>query len=197
LFDETLSSTGDAAYHCALIQAISRDIASTSKAIETDWQSAYAAELTHPDTQGPYRTQEEVLRAFFKTLTTGLQFTSDMRLERPMGTFERPRPTRAESWRAGRSKRNVGLSLTALRDLATRLSANDPAVADRIDESFETALTQLARLDDPVFAGVSDPAGRLKVEALPQSVDEIRAIIGTDLGPTLGVTAGFNALDGD
>ncbi|WP_324752049.1 imelysin family protein [Roseovarius sp. Pro17] len=197
LYDGALSGLGDADYRCTLVQTVTADIAAISAAIRDDWQSDYAARLLAAVSGGTYRSDEEVLRELFKALTTGLQFTSDTRLGRPLGTFDRPRPTRAESWRSGRSAHNVDLSLTALRDLAIRLSSDDAPLAQRIDDSFDRALTRLAVLDDPIFAGVADPQSRLMVEVIQQEVDAIRFIVRDELGPTLGVSAGFNALDGD
>ncbi len=197
LYNEATRSDADPSYFCALVQTVAADIAANSSAILTDWQNDYAARLLAPATDDSYRSTGEVLQELFKALTTGLQFTSDTRLGRPLGTFERPRPKRAESWRSGRSARHVMLSLTALEDLALRLSANDPDVRIRIGERFEDTLAKLDALDDPAFSGVADPQSRLKIEAVQQSVDAIRATVRDELGPTLGVAAGFNALDGD
>jgi predicted lipoprotein len=197
VFDEALGNIGSANDRCTLIRTVASDIAKTSAAILEDWQTDYAARLQRPDANGTYRSEEEVLQELFKALTTGLQFTSDTRLGRPLGTFERPRPTRAEVWRSGRSARHVDLSLAALDDLAQHLSSDDPDVSKRIGTSFERAATLLSKLNDPIFAGVSDPQTRIKLEALQQSIDTIRALVRDELGPTLGVAAGFNALDGD
>lgn len=197
IYDAGITETGTPDDRCTLIQTVTADIATTSAAIFEDWQTDYARRLLSPDADGTYRSQEEVLQELFKALTTGLEFTSDTRLGRPLGTFERPRPTRAESWRSGRSARHVALSLTALRDLATQLARNDAEIAERIDASFERSLTLLTELDDPIFAGVATPQTRLKVEVLQQSIDATRDIVRGELGPTLGVAAGFNSLDGD
>jgi len=197
LFDDSISSGGQPDYLCALVQTVAADIAKNSAAIAQDWRSDYAAALLEPTAQGAYRSDEEVLQELFKSLTTGLQFTSETRLGRPLGTYDRPRPTHAEAWRAGRSARNVALSLEALRDLARHLSANDAGLSTRIDDRFNKALIELNDLDDPIFAGVGNPQSRLKIEVLQQSVDAIRALVTQELGPTLGVAAGFNSLDGD
>lgn len=197
LYDDALSEIGDAGYHCTLVQTVAADIAGTSAAILRDWQTDYATRLLNPTSGGTYRSEEDVLQELFKALTTGLQFTSETRLGRPLGTFDRPRATRAESWRSGRSARHVNLSLYALDDLAQHLASDDAELANRIDESFNQSLTLLSNLDDPVFAGVTEPQKRLKVEVLQQSVDTIRALVRDELGPTLGVAAGFNSLDGD
>ncbi len=198
LFDPALIQAGDTGYYCTLIQTVTADIAATSAAINTDWQSGYAAQLLTPATGGAtYRSEDEVLQVLFKALTTGLEFTADTRLGRPLGTFDRPRPARAESWRSGRSAHNVALSLAALADLARHLASDDPALTADFDKAFAKVQGQLAALDDPVFARVTDPQARLKLEVAQQSVDAIRAIASQRLGPKLGVAAGFNSLDGD
>lgn len=89
------------------------------------------------------------------------------------------------------------LSLHALQDLAARLSEGDPQLATTLDASFDRAILQLSDLSDPTFASVSQPQTRLKVEILQNSIHAIRSLVRNDLGPTLGVAAGFNALDGD
>ena len=197
LYDEALANMGEAGAHCSLIQTVTSDIATTSAAILAGWKADYAVQLGNPGPNGRYRSEAEVLQELFKALTTGLQFTSETRLGRPLGTFERPRAKRAESWRSARSSRHVELSLAALNDMALRLSSHAPELSARIEASFQRAVTQLSELDDPALAGVADPQTRLKVEILQQSIDSIRTLVRGELGPTLGVAAGFNALDGD
>jgi predicted lipoprotein len=197
MYDETLSNMGDEDDRCTLVQTVTTDIATTSAAILEGWQTDYAARLKSPDTSSTYRSDEEVLQELFKALVTGLQFTSETRLGRPLGTFERPRPTRAEAWRSGRSARHVELSLAVLNDLAFRLSSDNAELSERIETSFEVAATLLSELDDPIFADVGDPQTRFKVEVIQQSIYNIQAVVRDELGPTLGVAAGFNSLDGD
>ena len=197
MYDETLSNMGDEDDRCTLVQTVTTDIATTSAAILEGWQTDYAARLKSPDTSSTYRSDEEVLQELFKALVTGLQFTSETRLGRPLGTVERPRSTRAEAWRSGRSARHVELSLAVLNDLAFRLSSDNAELSERIETSFEVAATLLSELDDPIFAGVGDPQTRFKVEVIQQSIHNIQAVVRDELGPTLGVAAGFNSLDGD
>lgn len=195
LFDPKISALGNATYRCALVRVITADIDANADAILAGWTNEYADELRNLG--GVYRTEDEALQELFKALTTGLQFTSDTRLGRPMGSLERPRPKRAEAWRSGRSKHNVTMSLTSLRELALLLARSAPELAERFATGFDKSLNKADQLDDPVFAGVATVRGRFRVEALQQSIDDIRALTASDLGPTLGVAAGFNALDGD
>ncbi len=197
LFDDTLKQAGDPQYHCNLIQTMSTDIALTSHNIFEEWQSEFAITLREPLPAGVYRSNDEVLQELFKALATGLQFTADTRLGRPLGTFDRPRPTRSEARRSERSARHVMLSLTALRDLSEILARGDTKLMTSLDASFQRALSQLSELDDPTFASVSNPQARFKVEVIQNSIEAIRTIVRDELGPKLGVAAGFNALDGD
>ena len=124
------------AYSCALIRMVTDDIADLSGDIRADWDQTYATLMRDAGSNDTYRSQEEVARLFFTALSTALEFTSDVRLGRPLGSYDRPRPKRAEARRSDRSLRHVILSLQATRDLATRLSPDDA----KLDALFAQAL---------------------------------------------------------
>lgn len=197
LYDDRISALGDANYRCALIQAIAVDIAETSLAMDRDWKDHYAAMMRTPREDGVYRTKAEVLQEFYKALDTGLQINADLRLGRPLGTFDKPRPKRAEAHRSARSLRHVQVSLNGLRELAGLLAVGDEDLSQSLSAGFESALNKVAGLDDPDFSGVVTPSGRFRIEALQQAVQDIRTEVTQSLGPALGVSAGFNSLDGD
>ncbi|NVO54255.1 imelysin family protein [Rhodobacteraceae bacterium B1Z28] len=196
LYDPAFAEQGSSEYRCALIQAIAADIDANATAMSADWR-VYAPKLTQPGENSPYRSQNEAMQELFKALSTGLEFTADTRLGRPLGTFDRPRPNRAEARRSDRSLRHVELSLIALRDLAARLSFDHPDIAADLDAGFARAIERAQSIDDPALAGVADPQSRFRIEALQQSISDIRTIASTELGQTLGISAGFNSLDGD
>ena len=139
-----------------------------------------------------FLSEAEACAALFTALATGLEFTADGRLGRPLGTFDRPRPNRAEARRSGRSARTALLSLRALRDLAATL-----AEAPRTLEALDCAAASAEALDDPTLAGVAEPSGRFAVEALQTEVAQARRAAAEEIGAALGVASGFNALDGD
>tara|TARA_B110000003_G_scaffold275273_1_gene317428 strand:+ start:1642 stop:2658 length:1017 start_codon:yes stop_codon:yes gene_type:complete len=197
IYDPVLSVEGEEHYRCDLIKIIAKDIQLLADSIYTDWKNEYAVSMLMPTLKGRYRSEEEAIQELFKALSTGLQFTSDTRLGRPLGTFDRPRPRRAEAWRSGRSSHHIAISLSALRDIAIKLAPTGSPLEHRLGLAFERALLQLANLDDPIFASVAETQTRIKVEIVQQSVDAIRKIVRDELGPELGVIAGFNAMDGD
>ncbi|MBP1807272.1 imelysin family protein [Rubellimicrobium aerolatum] len=195
LYDEEFAGLGAEGYRCDLIRAQARDIALIAGAMQEEWTGGYADLMLRPGGDR-YRSEADVIQEFYDALGAGLEFTADSRLARPMGEFDDPKPARAEARRSGRSLRHVRISLASLHDLAERLMP-EGVVHDHLGAAFDRAETLAARLDDPVFAGVSDPTGRFRVEALKGAVDRISAVGNEELGAALGVAAGFNASDGD
>lgn len=191
LYDPQFTDGPTVEYRCALLRAISEDIFRRSVEIRSSWRDAYGDLIRTPNND-IYRTDAEAAQQLFTALVTGLEFTETQRLARPLGTFERPRPNRAEARRSGRSLRHVVLSLEATRDLAFLISAD----AD-LDADFAEAIERAISLDDPVFASVADPAQRFKIEVLQQNVTTLRRYLLEQIGPRFGITAGFNSLDGD
>lgn len=192
LYDAQFTTAGDADYRCTLVQIMAADIADIAAGILAGWEDGYA-DLMRQTGNETYRTPDEAAKQLFTALSSGLEFTADTRLGRPLGGFDKPRPNRAEARRSGRSLRHVVVSLEALRDLAARLSDSDAA----LDAAFGRALRRAAQLDDPALAGVATPQGRLRIETLHQRIAEIRDSVDQGLGPRLGIAAGFNSMDGD
>lgn len=182
-------------FRCALAQSVAADLATSATLAEAGWRDGFAQTLLTAGQPGNtrYLTPAEARQALFTALMAGMEFTADSRLGRPLGSFDRPRPERAEAVPSGRSLRNVTLSLAALRALAVALVPDSPAT----QAAFDRSLALAAGLDDPVFPGVSDPAQRLRIEILQQAVTAIRVSAVTEIGGALGVGAGFNAADGD
>jgi predicted lipoprotein len=185
-------------YACDLVRAMSVELAATSAGLARDWQ-AYETVLTTAGEDGntTYHTMDEARQALFTQLLVGLEFNEATRLGRVLGSFDAPHPERAEALLSHRAERNLALSLTALRGLAVDLAANDDVEIPVTLAAFDRADTLLAKLDDPDFATVATPSGRLKVEILQQAVIAARDAAEAEIGLALGVSSGFNSADGD
>lgn len=186
------------AYACELRRALAADLATMAAEMEAAWVGPYGDLLRNPGAEGnaTFLTEAEVRQALFTQLLTGLELDADNRLGRPLGTFDKPRPERAEAIASGRSLRNVAVSLAALRRLAESL-AQGLGEIPATEAAFARAEKLAAELNDPVFAGVATPGSRLKVEILQQAIQATRDAAETELGGLLGVSAGFNSADGD
>jgi len=195
LYDEALREVGEEDYRCSLIQTVAADIAESANAIADDWEVDFSETLLSPS--GLFKNDQEVIQELFKALTLGFQFSSESRIGRPLADLDRPRPRRAESWRSGRSSRNIEVSMATMADLAERLSADSPDLQPRFADSFERAQTALTNLDDPIFRDIGDPVAWFKLKDVQTNLNQAWRLAEEELGPTLGVVAGFNALDGD
>ncbi|MGV8989320.1 MAG: imelysin family protein [Cypionkella sp.] len=180
---------------CPLIRATAGDLARVANLINTAWVSDYAETVltAGEPANTTYLTRPEVRQALFTQIIAALEFLQDQRLGRPLGTFDKPHPERAESVASGRSLTNVRLSLRSLRAMVETLTPDVPQTF----AAFDRAIALADKLDDPTFAGVTTPQGRLRVEILQQSVVALRNTALGELGPELDVGIGFNAADGD
>ena len=180
---------------CTLIRATALDLAAVAAQIEQGWTGGYAQTLltAGEPANTVFLTRSEVRQVLFTQIIAGLEFAKDQRLARPMGSFDKPHPERAEAVASGRSLRNLVLSLQAMQAMVATLS---PDVPDTM-AGFDRALLLAETLNDPVFAGVATPAGRLKVEVVQQAVTALIDTALAELGPELDVGIGFNAADGD
>ena len=195
LFDPELIEIGSPAYRCDVIRAVAKDIAQTADILNTEWQS-FAPTLISPTQDSAYRTEQEVSAVLFKSASTGLQFTSELRFGRPLGSFDRPRPKRAEAWRSGLSQDLALAAIQGAGELAVALSSGQ-GVSERLTTAKEAAELRLRQLADPNFSGVATPGGRIRLEAVQMSLNQFRSVVDGELAPHLGVSAGFNSLDGD
>jgi uncharacterized protein len=185
--------TGD--YPCALMATTAADLAQMARDVEAGWQAEFATDLLTAGQPGNARflSETEARQAMFTQLVTGIEFIKDMRIGRPLGTFDAPRPDRAEAQASGRAQRNIVLSLQALRGYAAVL---DPGAQNTL-RAFDRAIATAMALPDPTLANVADPTGRLKLEILGQEVQALQETAITEIGGSLGVGVGFNAADGD
>lgn len=197
LYDSRIISMGDEAYHCQLVQAVTADIHATSQAIAQEWQAEHGDLMRFAGDNDLYQDPDEALRQLLGALIHGLEMAIDLRLGRPLGTVEAPRPMRAEARRSGRSLRHVQLALASMAEMAAQIGPDKAELQEGLARVFAAAQTRADMLDDPVFVTVDDPAGRIHVEDLQTRVHRVLEFIQNDLAFALGVGGGFNAMDGD
>lgn len=194
LYDPAFNGYGADDPGCRLVQAAAEDLAANGAALAAEWQG-FAQALRSAGPGNPrFLSVREARQLLFTALLGGLQFDDDQRLARPLGTFDRPRPERAEARESGRSLRNVQISLAAARALAEALTSGH---AEETFPALDYAIKVAARLDDPTFDAVATPVGRMKLQDLRDAVHRAREYARVEIGAELGVSAGFNALDGD
>lgn len=196
LFDPDLADYRQGSYTCTLVTTIAADLDAQAHALARAWRNSYADTLRSAGQPGnnTYLSENEALRALYTQILSSLDFTANQRLGRPMGSFERPRPTRAEARRSGRSLRNVVLAAEAAHGLATALADWDLPETDAAMAKLHEAASHIS---NPAFQDVTDPQARLRVEVLQQAVHSLNEAIQVEIGARLGIAPGFNSQDGD
>jgi predicted lipoprotein len=195
LYDPEFAGYGPGDPTCTLVATVAGDLARQAEALDAGWQD-FAALMKSAGEPGntTFAEPAEAQRALYTQILSSLEFTAGSRIGAPMGTFEKPRPARAEARRSGRSLANVRLAVTGAVTLAEALVGQELPATRAALESFDIAAD---KIEDPAFADVEDPSARFRLEVLQQQVQAVDAAIEAEVGSTLGLSAGFNSQDGD
>lgn len=182
-------------YACDLMRAVAADLAAQAETLLKAWPAEAMALMDAGEPgNARYMTEDEAFRAIYTQVLSGLEFTADSRLGRPLGEFDRPRPMRAEAWRSGRPLRGVIASAEGAARLAQLLAGTDLPATDAALDAVHRAGEAVA---DPSFQDIADPTARLKLEILQQRVRALADAIEAELGAPRGISPGFNSQDGD
>ena len=219
LFDEKITP-GDTAdpsgtFRCELLVAIATNLATISADTAREWGDAdagFAKSIVAPGPTNPHFGDErEATAAFLGGFMTLLQVIADQKLLRPLGEdAESAKPKLAESWRSGRSLRNIEMNLRSLRAMydgagegkpgfsaALRETMEGNAFASVIDDAFDRAIAAATSAGAPLEQAIADPTRRPAIEEFRIAVKDIQRLVSTHLPGPLGVSIGFNSLDGD
>ena len=179
---------------CDVTLALADDLAATATTIRDGWHEDFADQMRNPGQDGHLRflTKDEVNQSLYTVLLAGMEYLADQRLGRPLGSFDDPRPLRAELRRSEQSLPMIQTQIASLRELSAQLGD-----APLTDAAFARAQDQAGRLADPALADVDDPAMRFRAEAVQTTIKEAQALAQEELGKALNVQVGFNAADGD
>ena len=196
-------------YACAFAAAIARFQKGLAADILDDWSKpgGYRETMLTASGGNPhYRTAKDAATDILKAAATTLDVIIDQKIERPLGeTAADAAPTRAESWRSARSLDNNVANLETLTSwFATPGGLHDQLVrvgagplADGMVRSFRKAIALAQAIPMPLARAVEDPAARKRVEALLESVRDLRILVRNAVADELKLTIGFNSLDGD
>lgn len=200
LFDEDAEArllandaTGDRRRKVGL--AIARNIAIIGGQILGGWRDGLDNVLKRLD--DPAYAQEATAR--IATDLLGLfQLMRDVKIEAPLGkSIESAKPRLAEGWRSGRSIRAIAINLTTVRDAANIIFANDSG-----EISSPSILKSAVKIADSLSpenlsALVTSPKQRSDAVLLLDAVTSARDVCKLEIPNALGITVGFNSLDGD
>jgi len=194
-------------FRCAYAVAAADALAGVATAIADGWAApdGIAERLMQPDSEDPlYRSPSEALSELHRALSTGLQVTQDQKLKPVLGNdIKTARRFRAPFRRSGLSVHVLAADASALmafldlggftRSLPEEYRWLDASIAFE----FENAVMAAEAVTLPIDEAVYDPAARGRLEYLSVVLGNLRTMTQQELAAALGLTVGFNALDGD
>lgn len=199
----------DDRYACALAAQIAAFQSRLAAEILEDWTKAGGfrdAILSAASGNAQYTAAKQPATDFLKSLTGALDAVIQLKLERPLGKeIARARPELAESWRSEASLDNIVANLETARRLYETPGAfgdllrasGAAALDDGLRRDFAAAIAVARSVVVPLRVAVGDPANRDKLVELLERLKSLRLLIAGPVASEIGLTVGFNALDGD
>lgn len=216
LYAEDGSDGGDTvgpARRCALLTAVTRNMADMAAGIVADWQGGdvhFRQSFLQPGPDNAfYKRHADATLDLFKSLHGGLRLIADVKLKPVVGEdIAAARPGLAESRRSSRALRNIVVNLEALETLyvgeggpglgeLVAVHAGDAELDALMRKAFRMTLETARGIDPPFARAVEDEARRAATEKLLTRVRALKQIVRSRVASALGLTVGFNALDGD
>lgn len=186
-------------YGCQLGKHIAHNIEAIANGTLKDWKNALPNiqdGSAHPIF---FESNDEVAIRLFTELLTGFQMISDQKIALPMGaSIKKANGKRAEAWRSQRSTRYIQQSANSLRAMAQPFISFLPKnSAQKLEEQLNSLSKMASNLPSPLKDAVTNEQARAKLLTFREEVSKTRNLIVAEFTQHLGLTVGFNSLDGD
>ncbi|MCB1800515.1 MAG: imelysin family protein [Gammaproteobacteria bacterium] len=190
---------------CRVITAIAANLHVMADGLVNDWTAGDEAYLRYFTEPGPgnliFDSDAALAGQLLNSLHTELELIETQKLARPLGDdISRARGQRAEGWRSGSSLTAIASNLAACDALYRHAFATElegQPLQQKINAAFAQVRSTLDAVQMPLAEAVSDPAQRALLVRLQQELSTLRQLVAADLAGTLGLSLGFNSLDGD
>ncbi|WP_161973937.1 imelysin family protein [Hwanghaeella grinnelliae] len=198
-------------FRCGYALAISRRIAATAKNLLADWSgpTGYGNQMKNAGPDQPvYRTSGEAMQEILRSASEMLTIDRDFKIARVIGEHAgEAKLKRAPFWRSSLWLRaidgNIAFveALFAGNTLAAKLDDENKTLPKELRFELEQARKAIADASEHVELGVATdgigdkPHGLLKYATVP--LHGAADILESRLSQALGLTIGFNSLDGD
>jgi predicted lipoprotein len=141
----------------------------------------------------------EAARLLLTDLVAGFKLMHDVKLLPVLGAnAEVAKPKSAEAWRSGRSQRDLKLNLLAAQAMEKAFAAGAPAAhRTKLDQLFANAAKAVDAMPSDLGDAAADPKRRARVDTGRATIKAVQTEIAAILPGDVGVTLGFNSLDGD
>lgn len=201
---EELAQAGGG-YRCRYGAAVAANVAAIAQAVEAGWQddSAFSDDFTAPSGSNDlYRSNREVAAEVVKAAGTALQFVRNAQLLPALGeTAEAARGRRAPLWRSDLTFALAAAQIGSVSDIAGVAGFDlDPQARKAVEAlrfDIGHARAALGAIEQPAEHAFADENDRPRIRYVTVALEAANATLGNALSAALGLTMGFNALDGD
>jgi hypothetical protein len=200
---QVLSAGPEQKARIAAIQAIAHNLDTLAHGLLQAWEQVLAAPGTaaSPFAQDP----GEATTGLYTGIVFIMQILDEHKIAAPNGAaIDQAKPKLSEQWRSGRSLRNIRLNLDAAREAVlgpegfqALMPAGSEALKTETAKAFDAAIAAAKAAPEPLDAAVTDPDGRKKIDTLLAAVNELTGLLKNQVPQAVGITLGFNELDGD
>jgi uncharacterized protein len=194
-------------FTCSYALAIAQNVADISKNLAADWAdpNGFSSVLLSAGPQNAsYQSSKEALETVFNGLVTGVIIAKDQDLLPALGSSEeKARPRRFPYSRSINAIPYLSGEIVGIRDafFSLELKSLTPEehvwLLDTLNFEFGNAQTYLEKLDPPLRKTFGQGGSYGRVKALTITLDSIRELLSQEVAGALGLSGGFNALDGD
>ncbi|MBI2253923.1 MAG: imelysin family protein [Proteobacteria bacterium] len=142
----------------------------------------------------------------YTNLLTITQIVAEQKLGVPLGGADaaNAKPKAAEQWRSGRSVRNITLNLETAKGsvlasggYADLLPADHAGLRGDLEKAFDEPIAAAKAVGDNFADDITHQDKRKAVTGLLVKVNQLRDLLRQQVPPAVGITLGFNELDGD
>ena len=200
-------ATAEGGFRCSYGAAVAGNVANVVRDVLAGWEAdrPFVVSFTQPAAgTEPYRSDSEVNGEIIKALGTVFQYVRAAELLPPLGEeAAKANGRRAPLWRSDLSFRLMAAQIEGARDLLGFAGYEDTLpedmrwVADSVTFELDNALRMLAQIENPAEQAFKDEEDRGRLAVVNLSLDHAGHLVSEQLSAALGLTMGFNALDGD
>jgi predicted lipoprotein len=201
--DQLLKAPGQAGeWRTQVGQGIARNMSSIADDVVAEWTASdgvRAAIAANKPWKTIFADTAEAASLLLTDLVSAFRLIHDVKLLPVMGaSIDVARPRVSEAWRSGRTQRNLKLNIESAQALTRVWGETTPAAhRTKIDALYATTLKAIDAVPADLGEAAADPMRRALVEAARAGIKAVQLEIAATLPPDLGITLGFNSLDGD
>jgi hypothetical protein len=190
---------------CIVATAAAGNVAAIAAELDAAWRGDDVLLLTPGPDNPAYRSWEEAANEVLKASLTGLEQVRDLALRPALGdTPDKAKPNRFPYAKSGSTIDYLAAAVAAQDALIAKsgIAAGLPEADQWAERSVHFELGQAERIinalrgNDPA-AIATEPALRGKLDYVTIALASVRTTMATTIAADLGLSVGFNALDGD